>query len=197
MTTSNCRPDYPPLPQQVTSARLIIRPSRRSDAPYLKAWWNDPTVTEPGGNVDGMQYDDGDMDDWFQRYIDERDCASHFVICVLATPTERPIGEFYIGSDDRPGCVGVALIIGDTSVWGNGYAAEALGAYAQALFDSGLCEAVRMDMRVDNERAIRMCHKVGFEVELVWANGLFQTMILTHAAFELLKFKTESQADSQ
>lgn len=182
--TSNCKPEFPPVPQQVVSVRLIVRPTARTDALWLQKWWNDPQVTGPGGNVDGMQYDDHDMEDWFQRYVDGRDCHTHFVICTR-DGDQPPIGELYIASDDRPGCVGFALIIGETQLWGLGYASEALEAYADALFDTGLCQSMRMDILVANERAIRMCDRVGFSVEHVWANGLFQTMILTAEAYAL------------
>ncbi len=182
--TNNCVPHHPPVPQRVESDNLLIRPTTRADAQYLKTWWNDPATDMTGGNADGMQYDDSDMEDWFQRYVDGRDCHTHFIICLRADE-QKPIGEFYIASDDRPGCVGVALIIGDTTEWGHGYAAEALKAYARALFASGICQALRMDIAVSNERAFRMARKVGFEVEHVWANGLFQTMILTEDAFRL------------
>lgn len=179
--TSNCRHDFDPVPQQVTSERLIIRPSTRADSSYLMKWWNDPAVTDPDGNIDGMNYDDADMDDWFRRYVDGRSCSTHFVIC-LRKSGQHPIGEFYIASDDRPGSVGLALIIGETDLWGQGYGREALYAYAKALFDSGLVETIRIDTRRDNLRAIHMCDAVGFEVEHVWANGLFQTMTLVRDA---------------
>ncbi len=194
--TNNCKPEYPPVPQHVASVRLMIRPSTREDAPLLMKWWNDPAVTGPGGNVDGMHYEEADMEEWFQRYVDGRGCSTHFVICLRATG--QPIGEFYIAADDRPGCVGFAMAIGETHYWGNGYASEALEAYAEALFKSGLCEAMRMDTGVDNIRAIRMCEKVGFEIEHVWANGRFQTMILTRQAFELLRFyKEDAEEESR
>ncbi len=182
--TDNCNPNFPPVPQYVESARLLIRPSAREDAALLMKWWNDPEVTTPGGNVDAMQYDERDMEDWFTRYVDNRHCALHFVIC-LRDDDETPIGEFYIASDDRPGCVGFAVLIGELDQWGKGYATEAVEAYAAALFASGFCESMRMDISVSNDRAVGMCAAVGFEVEHVWANGLFQTMILTEDAFRL------------
>lgn len=188
MTTNHCRPGFPPVPQSVQSERLTIRPSARDDAPYLKKWWNDPQVTGPGGNLAGMQYDDADMEDWFQRYVDGRECSTHFIIC-LREADERPIGEFYIASDDRPGCVECALLIGETDLWGQGYGSAALSAYAEALFASELCEAMRMNMRVDNVCAMRMAQKVGFVVEHVWASGAFQTVFLSRAAFELRKLR--------
>lgn len=49
----------PPVPQYVESERLLIRPSTRADAPYLKRWWNDPQVTGPSGDQSGMQYSKG------------------------------------------------------------------------------------------------------------------------------------------
>ena len=189
--TNNCKADFTPVPQHVVSERLLVRPSSRDDAPYLKKWWNDPAVTGPGGHIAGMQYDDGDMEDWFQRYVDNRSCTTHFVIC-LRDPSEQPIGELYVASDDRPGCVGLALLIGEIDQWSHGYATEALNAYAGALFTSGLCEVIRIDTHRDNLRAIRMCEHVGFEVEYVWANGQFQTMILTPDAWALSRLKQVS-----
>lgn len=182
--TENCMPNFPPVPQRVESPRLIIRPSMRADADLLMKWWNDPQVTSPGGNVDAMQYDERDMEDWFVRYVDGRNCTTHFMIC-LRDDAETPIGEFYIAFDDRPGCVGFAILIGELDQWGKGYATEAVRAYAAALFDSGFCESMRMDISVGNDRAVGLCEAVGFEVEHVWANGLFQTMILTEEAYQL------------
>ena len=173
----------PPVPQRVVTERLIIRPSARSDAPYLRRWWNDPAVMGPGGAMDGMQYDDADMEDWFRRYSDGQDYATHFVIC-RRDANEAPIGEFYIAYDDRPGCVGFALVIGEKDLWGQGFGSEALRGYARALFASNCCGAMRMDIRRDNIRAIRLCESIGFEVEHIWANGQFQTMILTRDAFD-------------
>ncbi len=71
--------NLPPLPQRVTSERLVIRPSVRADAPFLQRWWNDPDVMAPDGHADGMQYDEADIEQWFQRYVDCRACANHFV----------------------------------------------------------------------------------------------------------------------
>lgn len=181
---------FPPVPQRVISKRLIIRPTTRTDAPYLQQWWNNPEVMDPVGNVDGMQYDEAEMENWFQRHIDNRPESRHFIVCLRA-PGERPIGEFYIACDDRPGSVTFSLIIGETSVWGNGYAHEMLDAYAEALFATGTCGAMRVDIRRDNERALRSFDGLGFAVEQVWANGLYQTMILTQAAFEYQRLKAE------
>ncbi len=192
MTKSTSPLNIPPVPQHVTGPRIMIRPSARRDMAYLQKWWNDPDITEPGGNVSGMQYDDAAMEEWCQRYIDGRTDSTHFVICLTA-PRERPIGEFYIASDDRPGSVGVALIIGERDLWGQGYAREALQAYADALFASGFCQAIRIDMRRDNRRAARLCEALGFEVEHVWANGLFQTMILTQ---EMAALRRSPQAQN-
>ena len=180
--TNNCSSELDPVPQRVTSKRLLIRPTQRDDASLLKKWWNDPDLTDSGGSHAGMHYDDEDMEDWFRRYVDDRDCHTHFIITLR--DANRPIGEFYIASDDRPGCIGIALVIGEAALWGQGYASEALRAYAAAVFNAGDCGAIRVDVAADNRRAVRMCEKVGFEVEHVWANNRFMTMILTKEAFQ-------------
>jgi len=178
-----------PLPQYAQSERLIIRPSTREDAPYLQRWWNDPIVMDAAGQTDGMQYDDDDMEAWFRRYVDQRPYARHFVIC-LRDSANTPIGEFYISGDDRPGCICFAMLIGEKHLWGRGYAREAIRAYADALFSGCSCGAMRLDVRRDDERVLATCYALGFEVERVWANGRFQTMILTQAAYELAQGRT-------
>lgn len=188
MTNNQSHDDYTghdvtPFPQRVQSERLVIRPSARCDRPYLQKWWNDPDVTDPGGNPSGMQYDDADMEDWFTRYVDSRQEATHFVIC-LRQPPQRPIGELYIAADDRPIGTDLALIIGEKQLWGQGYGREALRAFVGALFEAECCSTIRMDIQIEDVRALTITTYVGFEVETVWANGKFQTMLLTLEAFE-------------
>jgi RimJ/RimL family protein N-acetyltransferase len=179
----------------VTSERLVIRPSVRADAPFLQRWWNDPAVMAPDGHADGMQYDDADIEQWFQRYVDCRACANHFVIA-LRQPSDQPIGEFYIACDDRPGCVDFVILIGEMAVWGQGYAREAIRAYAEALFAGKHCGAMRSNCRCDNQRAIHVLESIGFAVEHVWANGQFQTMVLTQAAYELKRLRAAEAAQA-
>ena len=173
----------PCIPQYVEGERLLIRPTTRADLPYLQRWWNDPAVMDPAGYVDGMQYDERDMEAWFARYVEGKKVARHFMIC-LRNAAQTPIGEFYIDCDDRPGGVSFGLQIGEVDLWNQGYGRDAVTAYAQALFAGGICNAMRIEVRRSNTRALRWCEAVGFEVEHVWANGRLVTMILTQAAYE-------------
>ncbi len=185
MTNDRQHSSTQPIPQHVTSERLVIRPTTRADAPYLRQWWNNPAIMGPSGSADGMQnYDEADIDAWFRRHVDGRAEARHFIIC-RRDADEMPIGEFYIACDDRPGCVTFSLAIGETELWGQGYASEAVVAYATAVFAIDCCGALRLDVPVSNERALRMADSLGFQIEHVWANGQKRTMILTRDAFEL------------
>ena len=175
------------IPLFVESNRLVIRPTNPRDLPYLQRWWNDPVVMDATGEMDGMQYDGDDMHEWYHRHIANRFPPRHFVIC-LRNESERPIGEFYIASQDRPGCVTFGLLIGDTTQWGHGYTLETILAYADALFECDCCTAMRLETPVNNSHLIELCMSIGFEVEHVWANGQSQTMILTEAAFHRLNF---------
>jgi ribose 5-phosphate isomerase RpiB len=49
------------------SASRRVRTQRTA---YLKRWWNDHDITAFGGNVAGMQYNDDDVEDWFQCHVD-------------------------------------------------------------------------------------------------------------------------------
>ncbi len=173
----------PDLPQRVEGERLLIRPTTRADLPYLQRWWNNPAVMGPVGNVDGMQYDERDMQAWYERHVQGKPVATHFMIC-LRSGTQPPIGEFYIACDDRPGSISVSLLIGEVELWNKGYGREAVLTYARALFATGTCNALRMDVRRSNTRALGWCESIGFEVEHEWANGRALTLILTRSAFE-------------
>ncbi|MBN1202567.1 MAG: GNAT family N-acetyltransferase [Anaerolineae bacterium] len=180
-----------PLPQLVTSERLVIRATTRADAPFLQRWWNDPAAMELIGDVDGMQYDETDMDTWFRRYVEGQSCARHFVICLRASDNQ-PIGEFYVSCDDRPACISCTLLIGETGMLHNNYTCEVLKAYADALFSGQGCEAIRVDIRCDDPCVRNLNKEIGFELEHVWANGRFQTMILTQAAYEFRQLLHET-----
>lgn len=173
----------PGLPQHVESERLLIRPTTRADLPYLQKWWNNPAVSDPAGDLDGMQYDERDMIEWYARHATDKGEAHHFMIC-LRSGAQPPVGEFYIACDDRPGAVTFALLIGQIDLWNQGYGREAALTYARALFATACCNALRIDVRRSNTRALRWCASIGFEVEQVWANGRSLTLILTQGAFE-------------
>lgn len=175
--------EVPCIPQRVESERLLIRPTTRADLPYLQRWWNNPAVMDPTGNLDGMQYDERDMDAWYARHIAGRHVAHHFMIC-LRTGAQQPIGEFYIDCDDRPGSVSFGLVIGEIDLWNKGYGREAVTSYARAVFAGDVCSALRTEIRRSNKHAIQWCSSIGFEIEHVWANGRAVTMILTRSAFE-------------
>lgn len=175
--------EVPCIPQRVESERVLIRPTTRADLPYLQRWWNNPAVMDPTGNLDGMQYDERDMDAWYARHIAGRHVAHHFMIC-LRTGAQQPIGEFYIDCDDRPGSVSFGLVIGEIDLWNKGYGREAVTSYARAVFAGDVCSALRTEIRRSNKHAIQWCSSIGFEIEHVWANGRAVTMILTRSAFE-------------
>lgn len=139
-------------------------------------------VMDASGQTDGMQYDLEDMHRWYKRHVEGRYPPRHFTIC-LRNEAERPIGEFYIATDDRPGCVSFSVLIGDTAQWGHGYTLEAILAYAEALFDQSCCTTMRLEVPTNNQHMIELCESIGFEVEHVWANGQAQTMMLTRTAF--------------
>jgi len=181
---TNCGSDEVPcIPQRVESERLLIRPTTRADLPYLQRWWNNPAVMDPAGNLDGMQYDEHDMNAWYARHVAGKQVTHHFMIC-LRSGTQQPIGEFYVDCDDRPGAVSFGVVIGEISLWNKGYGREAVTSYARAVFAGNACNALRTEIRRSNTRAIHWCRSIGFEIEHVWANGRAVTMILTRTAFE-------------
>lgn len=171
------------VPQHVESERLVIRPTTRADLPYLQRWWNNPAVSDPAGDLDGMQYDERDMADWYARHVAGRGEAHHFMIC-LRHAAQQPIGEFYIASDDCPGAISFGLVIGEINLWNQGYGREAALVYARALFTTACYNTIRIEVRRTNTRALRWCQSIGFEVEQVWANGRSLTLSLSRSAFE-------------
>ncbi|HMM28113.1 MAG: GNAT family N-acetyltransferase [Chloroflexota bacterium] len=175
----------PCVPQHVESERLVIRPTTRADLPSLQRWWNNPAVSDPAGELDGMQYDERDMVDWYARHVAGRGEAHHFMIC-LRDATQQPIGEFYIACDDCSGAASFGLVIGEINLWNQGYGREAALAYARALFATACYNTIRIEARRSNTRALRWCQSIGFEVEQVWANGRSLTLSLTQSAFEAL-----------
>src|SRR5262245_42900701 len=116
----------------IQTARLVLRTLHKGDAggAYLK-WMNDPDVTKF-------------LESRFRRFNREdleefiESCSADpnvLLLGIFVRPRERHIGNLKIGPFDRHHLIGdMGIAIGDPTVWGKGYAREAISAAVDYAF---------------------------------------------------------------
>jgi ribosomal-protein-alanine N-acetyltransferase len=146
------------LPERIESARLLLRKPQLSDADAVYRWASDPVVTKYmswrahksiDDSVSFLEYSDSEWDRW---------PAGPYLI-------EGPSG--LVGScgfafrTDSEAEVGYILL---HSVWGRGYATEALAAQVEA---SRVLGSIRLTAAVhpDNRASVGVLEKSGFRPE--------------------------------
>ena len=148
----------------ITTERLLLRPTRPSDAHAFFERRNDPEVAE--------------LQDWDVPYPLERAEAS---MAELAEMTALPIDDWWVltvtdlddtaiygdlvfklENDGRTAEVGYTL---DRDQWGNGFASEALAAVVEWLFAEQGVSRVSAMLHPDNGRSARVLESCGFLFE--------------------------------
>lgn len=156
------------LTEPITTPRLVLRPLTEADAapPYLD-WMHDPEILRYLEVRHAPQQTAADLAA-FIAACNDTPSALLFGICLRGEG--RHIGNIKLGSIDavhRRADLG--FLIGDRSVWGRGYAAEAIRAVAEfALSRLGLNKVVS-GCYAGNAGSAGALRKAGFHREAVLA----------------------------
>jgi len=102
---------------------------------------------------------------WYEKMLaDHGKSRWNFVICMLGSG--RPIGTIGLFDVDYViGSAGFGIVIGEKSLWGQGYGSDALNALLDFAFGSLRLERVWLEVNDDNSRARRSYEKCGFQLE--------------------------------
>jgi RimJ/RimL family protein N-acetyltransferase/GNAT superfamily N-acetyltransferase len=148
----------------IETERLLIRAVQADDAAALHARRNDPevawlgdwTTPFPDGSarslVDGVAKMDGPQpDEWWMATIVEPETGQ--IIGDLAVLLNR---------GGRSAEIGYTL---DSSVWGNGYATEAVDALVDRLFESSALTRISASLNPENVASAMVLERTGFVYE--------------------------------
>jgi RimJ/RimL family protein N-acetyltransferase len=152
----------------IHGVRVVLRPVEERDHALIHAWQNDPEVWWL------MDYERPfsmeDIKESEQRALEE---GHPYIIEVDGAPIGR-IGLNGFRRRDR--ICSLYIFIGERSAWEKGYGTDAVAALVDEAFDRYDLSRVELWSLADNERAIHVYEKVGFDLdgrlaERSWKDG--------------------------
>ena len=153
--------------------QVLLRPFRRADLAHLRAWHDDPRVMRHWGQSRPLVLEDQFEEDLGGRFA----CfgGSGYLAIVPREPADAPpIGRIdWENLDDHNRSAEVMILIGDPAYWGRGYGTDAMVSLLRYLFHVRRLHRVSLTVLARNERAIRSYQKVGFVVEGVLRDDLY------------------------
>jgi ribosomal-protein-alanine N-acetyltransferase len=149
----------------IKGKRVALRMIQRRDFSLICKWLNDSEVLKFWGGRDKCR-----SMGWVEKLYQPMVEGKSWIKCWMIEVKNRPIGFIYNNPDtDEEGSfsggVGLDILIGEKSKWGEGYGVEALEAMLDHAFNEQNAERVFIIPRVANARALHVFEKVGFKKE--------------------------------
>ncbi len=141
--------------------RIRFRRTEKTDLPLFMAWINDPDVTK--GLTLYLPMGLWEEEAWFAGLANRPQVERPFVVEIRDGDDWRAIGNCGFHNVDliaRSGELGI--MIGDKSVWNQGYGTETMRLLTKIGFETLNLNRVHLRVYEDNIWAIRSYEKVGF-----------------------------------
>jgi len=157
--------------------RVRLRGAERSDLEQFIKWVNDPEVT--AGLTLFLPMSSVDEEKWFEAAMKRPQEEKPLVIDMKDGENWRLIGNSsYFDFDWIARAAEVGIMIGDKTVWNQGYGTEVMSLLLRHGFETLNLNRVYLRVYVDNKRAIRTYEKVGFVHE-----GRMRQSVYKHGAY--------------
>jgi RimJ/RimL family protein N-acetyltransferase len=162
--------------------RVRLRALEKGDMAKFYDWVNDPEVT--AGLTLFLPMSTLDEEKWFERVMQRPQEERPFAIEIRDGEGWRLVGNCSFFDLDRVALAGeVGIMIGDKSVWGQGYGAETMELLLRHGFWTLNLNRVSLRVYANNERAIRAYEKAGFVLEgrlrqAVYKQGKYQDVLM-------------------
>ena len=141
--------------------RVRLRGAERSDLESFVKWINDPEVT--AGLTFFIPMSSVDEEKWFDTVMQRPPAEKPLVIDMKDGENWRLIGNSsFFDFDWMARAAEVGIMIGDKSVWNQGYGTEVMTLLLRHGFRTLNLNRVSLRVFADNKRAIRTYEKVGF-----------------------------------
>jgi len=141
--------------------RVRLRGAERSDLEKFVVWVNDPEVTE--GLTLFLPMSSVDEEKWFDEAMQRPQEEKPLVIDMNDGGDWRLIGNSsFFGFDWIARAAEVGIMIGDKSVWNQGYGTEVMELLLRHGFETLNLNRIFLRVYAQNKRAIRAYEKAGF-----------------------------------
>ena len=161
----------------VYGKRVRLRGAERSDLEKFVVWINDPEVT--AGLTLFLPMSTVDEEKWFDNAMQRPQEEKPLVIDMKDGTDWRLIGNSsFFAFDWVARSAEVGIMIGDKTVWNQGYGSEVMRLLLRHGFSTLNLNRIYLRVYVENKRAIRAYEKVGFVHEgrmrqAAYKNGLY------------------------
>jgi RimJ/RimL family protein N-acetyltransferase len=151
---------------------VYLRPAERDDLPLFVTWLNDTRTARTLSVISPLSH--ALEERWFERLLEQQGQSRwHFVTCLVGD--DRPVGAIELFDvDTTNGSAGLGIVIGAPDDTGQGYGSDALRALIGFAFGELRLERIWLDVYDFNERARRVCQRVGFVQEGTLRRALFR-----------------------
>ncbi|MBA4180397.1 MAG: RimJ/RimL family protein N-acetyltransferase [Anaerolinea sp.] len=152
--------------------RLVrLRTREPEDEPLLYQWFNDPEVTEhlslryPLSHAQEKQFIESASSIGYNY-------ASFGVETIAEGRLIGGVGLEHVSPENRSAVLGIA--IGDKAFWNGGYGTDAMRVLSRFGFAMMNLHRIELEVYADNERAIHVYEKVGFQLEGTRREAVFK-----------------------
>lgn len=141
--------------------RVRLRGAERSDLEKFSVWINDPEVT--AGLTLFLPMSSVDEEKWFENAMQRPQEEKPLVIDMKDGTDWRLIGNSsFFAFDWVARSAEVGIMIGDKTVWNQGYGRETMNLLLRHGFETLNLNRIYLRVYAHNKRAIRVYEKVGF-----------------------------------
>ncbi len=148
--------------------RVVLRPLAPSDLRRCVKWFSDPQIIRFLGRSNPVTL--AEEERWFRDY--ERRADEQIFAIEVEGHHVGNLGLHRIDRVHRKAEIGI--VIGEASVWSQGYGTEAMHAALRYAFDVLGLNKVSLEVLEYNTRAIRTYEKVGFQREGVHREDVYK-----------------------
>jgi len=141
--------------------RVRLRGIEKDDLPRFVEWINDPEVT--AGLTFAFPMSMQDEEAWYAGLTQRKPEEKPFAVDILAEGTWRHIGSCgFHAVDWLARAAEVGIMLGDKSVWNQGYGTEVMRLLLKHGFETLNLNRIQLQVYEFNRWAIRAYEKVGF-----------------------------------
>lgn len=152
----------------ILGTRIVLRAVEREHLPNYVQWLNDPKVLEYFGYYVPLSLDQEET--WYEEMLGDRTARAFSI----EFDGRHIGGAGYHRIDGRNASAEVGLFVGLPELWDKGLGSEALQTLLRFGFEQMNLHRVYLRVYAENERAIHMYEKVGFQREGCWRQAEFR-----------------------
>ena len=156
----------------IRGERVYLRPAERHDLALFVRWLNDAETASFISRRAPISI--GAQEQWFDKLLETQGKDRwHFVICLLDGGQAIGVIELF-HLDETDGSAGMGIVIGEKSLWGQGYGTDSLNALLDFGFGELRLERIWLEVNDDNVRGKRSYEKCGFKLEGTQRHAMYR-----------------------